>query len=318
MRHYRVFRYIGHLALSFLPVLTFAFEVSAAALTEKDHDLERNGVKLFLHSYIDESKPPIGNILLVHGLTFSSHEFDIDFEDYSLTRWLAGQGYAVWILDIAGYARSGVLENGFQPDSDYAAEDINAAVDYIIKASGQSKIDVLGWSWGTVTGGRFAAKYPEKIRSLVLYAPIVAGLDKVYVTDAFKTEPCKGADEDFQRNESGVIDPAITDDGVVKLFAANCLKYDNHPVPNGGRRDLFVSPNNRLIPTAQIKVPTLLIVGSKDSYVSIDLVKEAASTFPGGAELRVFKDAGHSLYVERPHYKEFRESVFEFITRQPN
>jgi pimeloyl-ACP methyl ester carboxylesterase len=305
---------LASLALFF--VLALPPQLAAQDITAKTLPLERNNVQLFLQSLKAESVPTIGNILLVHGLTFSSHEFDLDFQDYSFARWLAKQGYVVWLLDIAGYARSGEVENGFQPDSDYAAEDINAAVDAIIKESGQTSVDILGWSWGTVTGGRFAAKYPEKVRSLILYAPIVAGLAKVDVADAFKTEPCKGADEDFQRAADGKIDPAITDDGVVKLFDANCLKYDSHPVPNGGRRDLLSSPNTRLIPTAQIKSPTLIIVGSNDGYVSVDLAKEAAASIPEGAELLVFKDGGHALFMEKPNYKAFRQAVLDFASRQ--
>ena len=51
------------------------------------------------------------------------------------------------------------------PNSNYAAEDVAAAARTIIAQSGQKKIDVLGWSWGTVTSGRFAAKHPELVRS---------------------------------------------------------------------------------------------------------------------------------------------------------
>jgi pimeloyl-ACP methyl ester carboxylesterase len=303
--------------LSLLFVLLFSFQAAAAELSVRTHPLERNGVPLFLQSMsADLPSPPLGQMLLVHGLTFSSHEFDLNYKDYSLARWLANRGYVVWMLDIAGYARSGPVQDGFMPDSDYAAEDINAAVDAIIKASGQTSVDVLGWSWGTVTSGRFAAKYPEKVRSLVLYAPIVAGLIHLEVKDPFKSEAWKGADEDFQRGADGKIDPALTEAGVVKLFDANCLQYDSRPVPNGGRRDLLVSPNTRLIPTAKIQAPVLIIVGSKDGYVSVELAKEAAAGIPGGAELLVFKDGGHALFMEKPHYRAFRQAVLDFVTRQ--
>ncbi|GHT02339.1 alpha/beta hydrolase [Synergistales bacterium] len=298
----------------FLFLVCFASNALAADIVTKDFPLERNGVKLFLERYQEPGKEEIGQILLVHGLTFASHEFDLDFKDYSFARYLARNGYSVWLLDIAGYSRSGLVTDGFQPDSDYAAEDINAAVDLIL-AETKTPPDILGWSWGTVTGGRFAAKYPEKVRKLVLYAPIVAGLVHVDVKDAFKTEAWKGADEDFQRNASNVIDNTITDPGVVDLFNKNTEKYDNHPVPNGGRRDLLVSPNNRLIPTAELKVPVLMIVGDKDPYVSVKLVREAAASVPGGAELRIFPGAGHALFMEIPNYVPFREAVLDFLKR---
>ena len=43
---------------------------------------------------------------MIHGVTYSSHEFDINYKDYSLVRFLTGEGYAVWRLDIAGFGQS--------------------------------------------------------------------------------------------------------------------------------------------------------------------------------------------------------------------
>ena len=311
MRRYLTLPY----AIVLLVALLFSSVASAADVSTKVHPLERNGVSLFLQSMqMEPEKATKGQILLVHGLTYSSHEFDMDYKDYSFSRWLAEQGYVVWTLDIAGYARSGEVKDGFMPNSDYAAEDINAAADLIIKTSGQAKIDVLGWSWGTVTTSRFSAKYPEKVRALVLYAPIVAGLGKHDVTDAFKVDAWKGADEDFQRKD-GKIDPEVTDAGIVELFDANTKKYDSRPVPNGGRRDLLVEKDQRLIPTAKLTMPVLIIVGDKDDYVSVDLAKEAAANVPGGAALMVVNGGGHALFMEKPHYQDFRKAVLEFFNK---
>ena len=136
--------------------------------TTAEYYVERGGVKLHLDCTAPEGQQPDKQILLTHGVTYSSHEFDIDYEDYSLVRFLAREGYAVWKLDIAGFGQSGEVADGFLPDSDYAAEDINAAVEKIVSVSGRDKIDLLGWSWGTVTAGRYAAKHPEHINRLVL------------------------------------------------------------------------------------------------------------------------------------------------------
>ncbi|MDR1885737.1 MAG: alpha/beta hydrolase [Synergistaceae bacterium] len=307
-------RFLTQLALVVLLALVSSSAL-AADITAKQFPLERNGVKLFLQRLQEDGSGDEGQILLIHGLTFSSHEFDLDFKDYSFARYLARQGYSVWTLDIAGYARSAEVSDGFMPDSDYAAEDINAAVDLIASESKASAVDLLGWSWGTVTGGRFAAKYPQKVRKLILYAPIVAGLGYSNVANAFVTEAWKGAPDDFQLDKDGKIDPAITDPGVVDLFNENTKKYDSHPVPNGGRRDLLSSPNSRLIPTALIKNPTLLLVGDKDPYVSVKLVYEALKSIPSDAEIQVFRGGGHALFMEIPHYVGFREAVVDFLKR---
>ena len=141
-----------------------------------EYPLERNGIPLHLDCLKVDDSLPENNILMMHGSTYSSHEFDIDYEDYSLVRRLAREGYAVWRLDIAGYGQSGEVGDGLMPDTAYAAEDIRAAMDLIASETGQEKIDLLGWSWGTMTTGLFAGEYPEHLGKLVLYAPILNGL----------------------------------------------------------------------------------------------------------------------------------------------
>jgi pimeloyl-ACP methyl ester carboxylesterase len=274
--------------------------------------LERNGVKLHLVRYqADAGKP----LLMVHGLTYSSHEFDVDYGDYSLARFFAKNGYSVWLLDIAAYGNSGKVANGFKVNSDYAAEDIAAAVKAIAKVSNTAKVDVLGWSWGTVTSGRFAAKYPDSVGKLVLYAPIVAGLANIKVTEPYKKTSWDHAAGDFQVNDDKSINYDIVEPAVAATFLANCWRYDGAGSPNGGRRDLLVDPAKRLIPTASIKAPTLLIVGDKDEYVTTALCEEALRTLPEGSKLTVIKGGAHAVMMEKPYYKEFRKAVLDFLKK---
>jgi pimeloyl-ACP methyl ester carboxylesterase len=289
--------------------------------------LERNGIQLYLERYqTDEGEKEGGEknpILLIHGLTYSSHEFDVNYGDYSLARFLADNGYAVWLLDIAGYGRSR-SENvdGLVPNSDYAVEDIAAAAKLITETSKTATLDVLGWSWGTVTGGRFAAKYPALVNRLVLYAPIVAGLvpeDFVENIDAIveNTPPYNDntwahAAGDFQLNADDSIDYDIVERPVADTFLSNCWRYDGAGSPNGGRVDLTAPVTARLIPTANITAPTLLIVGDKDPYVTVELCKEALGTLTDGT-LKVIEGAAHAMMMEKPYYKDFRESVLAFL-----
>ncbi|MCL2147491.1 MAG: alpha/beta hydrolase, partial [Synergistaceae bacterium] len=183
-----------------------SYAAFASDIVSEVFPLERNGVKLYLERMQPSDDAPSNQILLVHGLTYSSHEFDVNVGDYSFARFLINNGYAVWLLDIAGYGRSEKVPDGFMTNSDSAAEDIAAAAKLIIETSGQGKTDVLGWSWGTVTGGRFAAKYPDMVRKLVLYAPILAGLADIEVTDPYIIPNWAHAASDFQVKEDKTID----------------------------------------------------------------------------------------------------------------
>lgn len=275
--------------------------------------LERNGINLYLAKYETADEAQKKPILFVHGLTYSSHEFDVNYGDYSLARYFATKGYAVWLLDIAGYGNSGEVSDGFAPNSDYAVEDIAAAVQLIVQESGTPKIDILGWSWGTVTGGRFAAKYPDLVNKLVLYAPVVAGLAAdTQVTEPFHANDWQHAADDFQVQADKTIDFTIVEPPVVNTFLSNCWRYDGKGSPNGGRRDLSVAPTERLIPTGDIKAPTLLILGDKDPYVSVDLAEEALGTLEQGT-LKVINGAAHAMMMEKPYYRQFREAILDFL-----
>ncbi|HOO89082.1 MAG TPA: alpha/beta hydrolase, partial [Synergistales bacterium] len=143
---------------------------------------------------------------------------------------------------------------------------------------------------------------------------IVAGLGSYEVADAFHKNTWEHAAGDFQVKADSSIDYEITEPCVVAVFQSNSWRYDGKGSPNGGRRDLLVDGSQRLIPTAAIKAPTLLIVGDKDPYVSVALCEEAKATLTAeGSQLKVIPGASHAMMMEKPFYKEFRETVLEFL-----
>ena len=300
-----------------------ATDVSVSADESKDersytkttYPLSRNGVALHLDRTVAAGTAPEKNILLTHGVTYSSHEFDVDYKDYSLVRFLARQGYAVWTLDIAGFGQSGEVEDGFMPDSDYAAEDIHAAVEKIVSESGIDKTDILGWSWGTVTAGRFAAKYPEHINRLVLYAPILSGIGKYEVTEPFHHNDWEHAADDFQRTAEGGFDYSITEREMIEMFCSSCWHYDKEHSPNGGRRDICVDKTEKLIELSKITVPTLVICGSNDPYLNYELVNTSVNELPNGSELQIIEGGAHVIMYEKPYYKAFQNKLSAFLAK---
>ena len=281
-------------------------------ITREVFPLERDGVKLHLECLKSgrDGEP----LLLVHGMTHSSHEFDVNYKDYSVAGFFARRGFNVWLLDIAGYGQSGEVEDGLTPDTDYAVEDVLAAANLILEHEGRKSLDVFGWSWGAVVAGRFAAENPELVRKLVMYAPLVAGLGDADVDEEFHHNTWISAAEDFQKNKDGSINYSITEPEVVSAYTANCWRYDKDSSPNGGRRDVLVAPSERLIPAEDIEVPALIIAGSKDSYVSPELCREAFRTLKNKASrLEIVDGAGHIMMIEKPYYKTFRQKVLEFL-----
>lgn len=301
-------------AMAVVPAsVSYAAEAVDTAYTYTEYPLEREGVALHLDRIAVADTQPEKSILLVHGLTYSSHEFDIDYKDYSLVRFLARAGYDVWRVDIAGYGRSGEVEDGFMPDSDYAAEDVNAAVELIVSETGLDKIDVLGWSWGTVTSSRFAARYPEHVNKLVLYAPILSGLGAFDVTDDFHYNTWEHAADDFQKGEDGEFDLSITDPVIIEMYCSSCWHYDRDYSPNGGRRDLCVDSSDKLIDLEAIKSQTLVICGDVDPYLNYDLVDSCLDLLPEGSALEVIPGASHAVMLEEPYYHDFQDRVLSYL-----
>ncbi len=281
--------------------------------TCRQYPLERNDIALHLDCLTKDGIQPDRHILLMHGVTYSSHEFDVDYEDYSLVRKLAREGYAVWRLDAAGFGQSGEVEDGFMPDTDYVAEDISAAVQEIVNLTGQDKIDILGWSWGTVTCSRYAQAHSEHINKLVLYAPILTGVGDYEVTEPFHHNTWEHAADDFQRDENGEIDHGIADPVVVELLCSSSWHYDREESPNGGRRDICVSETTELINLSGISVPTLVICGSKDPYLNYDKVNSSLALLPEGSSLEIIEGGSHVVFIEKPYYQDFQKRLLQFL-----
>ena len=282
--------------------------------TYEVYDLKRNGYKLHLDSMKMTGTQPEKNILLIHGVTYSSHEFDVDYEDYSLVRALAREGYMVWRLDITGFGQSDAVTDGFLPDSDYAAEDINATVDKILEVTGEEVIDLLGWSWGTVTVSRYAVKHPDHINKLVLYAPIISGIGEYELKEPFHKNTWEHAAEDFQRDDSGGYDLEIADPVVINILCSNSWRYDGENSPNGGRRDLCVSDSVKLIDFSALKMPTLVIYGDRDPYINFECIDDEAEFLPEGSSVEVIPGASHVAFIEKPYHRDFQERVFRFLS----
>ena len=281
--------------------------------TYNEYPLERNRINLHLDSVAVSGKETNKDILLMHGVTYSSNEFDTDYEDYSLVRCLAKEGYKVWRLDVAGFGRSGEVQDGFMPDTDYAAEDINAAVDTIINTTGHNKIDILGWSWGTTTVSKFASTHSDKIRRIVLYAPILTGIGKSEVNEAFHHNTWEHAADDFQKNADGTFDNSIAEQQVIDIYCSNCWRYDGEYSPNGGRRDICVDSSVDLIDLSKLSNPTLIIYGDSDPYLNCDKINASRGNLPKSSDIHVIHGGSHMIMIEQPYYHEFQETLIHFL-----
>ena len=159
----------------------------------------------------------------------------------------------------------------------------------------------------------FAAENPQKLRRLVLYAPIVSGLGEAEVTEDYHANSWENAASDFQMTADGAYDLSVTEQEVIDTYCSDCWRYDGDRSPNGGRRDLLTDPSERLIDLSAIRTPTLVIYGDADPYLDYDAIASALESLPAGSQRTIIEGASHAAMMEKPYYKEFRRSVSEFL-----
>lgn len=149
-------------------------------LTNEDFMIASNesGISLFVRN-----KRPAGmtsfsaekTVLFVHGTTFPSEStFDLEVGGTSWMDYIARHGYDVYLVDVRGYGQStrpAATPATALGTGAHAIADVGAAVDFIRQRRGVERVNLLGWSLGTITMGRYAATHPEHVHKVVLYAP---------------------------------------------------------------------------------------------------------------------------------------------------
>jgi pimeloyl-ACP methyl ester carboxylesterase len=275
--------------------------------------------------------PPERIVLFVHGATFPSETmFDLDLPGGSWMEHAAKRGFDTYIVDIRGYGRSTRPAAMSQPPADNppfagaddAVRDIAAAVDFILKRRGVSKLNLVGWSMGTTFMGKYASLNPGKVERLVLYAP-------VWHEPSLKAPPYSGAYRTGTReqvrgfNAAGIPKDRLAEisptEWYDKWWQAN-LATDPEgaqrtpPVlraPNGVMRDLneFWAKGKPTYDAAAIRAPTLLVVGEWDVITPPEQGLALFKRLVNAKERRVMvlSEGSHSMGVEKNRLHLIRE-----------
>src|SRR5215510_13914445 len=146
-------------------------------------DASDPGIKLYIRNKRPEEMTEFKSdktLLFVHGASQPAEgTFDLPLEGLSWMDYIARRGWDVYLVDVRGYGASTRPPEMDQPPAsnppiattDAAVSDLKSAVDFIMHRRSLSKINLLGWSWGTVITAAYAADHPDKVERLVLYAP---------------------------------------------------------------------------------------------------------------------------------------------------
>lgn len=250
------------------------------------------GVSLFMRN-----KTPAGmksfsgekTVLFVHGATYPSEtSFDLKVGEQSWMEYIASHGYDVWLVDVRGYGRSSKTAAMSQPananppfaNTEDAARDVATAVAYIQKRRGVTKLNLIGWSWGTTIVALYTTRNNERVNKLVLYAPVwtppTVGNPPAAPTAAYRTVTVDAARQRWYNGVPADKQAALIPAGWFDAWARAILESDpdgaklSPPVlraPNGTLVDILSGwlMGKRLYEAEQIRVPTMLIKAEWDA-----------------------------------------------------
>src|SRR6266403_5194571 len=132
------------------------------------------GIKLYVRNKRPEDMKQFTSektLLFVHGATQPAEEtFDLPLEGLSWMDYIARHGWDVYLVDVRGYGRSTRPAEMSQPAesnppivrTDVAIRDVSSAIDFILQRRGTTKVNLMGWSWGTVILAAYAAEHADK------------------------------------------------------------------------------------------------------------------------------------------------------------
>ncbi len=292
---------------------------------------------------MDPHLPPA---LLIHGATYGASLFDLPMPSYSLMSELSHFGRVVYALDIRGYGNSLNGRIMDSPPKTYppfarlsdAVKDIGAAVAFILERERASILDLIGFSWGTVTAACYAGKNPNLIGRLALYAPLFGDINADWLDriadpgDKNRIDPKIGAyrlitlaDLTQRWNSDLPTDnPSLfRDHGVPEMIFETLAALDPHArsrvpaafrSPTGALVDLVSVFNGRpLYDPRKLTMPTLLVRGADDTTATeADARKLLSAIASPEKEYRVIAPGSHFLCVEKNRVKLYQQ-LDEFL-----
>jgi 3-oxoadipate enol-lactonase len=253
---------------------------------------EINGARIYYESM---GRGPA--VVLIHGGLVDSRMWDAQMRPLS-------KHFRVVRYDIRGYGRSPAPTTEYYPH-----EDLRALLDYL-------KIDkatLVGLSLGGNVAADFALEYPARVARLVLVASGLRG-DKqppdAAASNARKIGATQGPEKFFEAFLDADMLAGVRNRPAARA-AMHAMMVENYKADAYIRAHLPQSPEP---PTAerlaQIKAPTLVVIGSLDGRNLRNIADRLATEIPNARKV-VIPGASHHPPVETP--KEFNRLLLDYL-----
>lgn len=288
------------------------------------------GIELYLRNKrrADVQVRPEAILLYVHGTSQAAEAtFDLALDGLSWMDYVAGHGWDVWLVDLRGYGRSTRPPAMLAPPeanppvctTDEALKDVAAAADFIRRRRGVDAISLMGWSWGTVIVGAYAARHPEAVRRLVLNAPVWLRSPPAHALPplgAYQTWTVEDARANLQTGAPSEKRADLMPDAWFAAWKRAALATDpegarrNPPVvrsPNGAPADsrAYWQAGRPYYDPARITAPTLIVHGEWDGLLPLAMAEAVFAGLTRASSRRLVEigEGTHLLMLERNRHR---------------
>lgn len=297
----------------------------------------RAGMELFLRFLPSASERSARHpVLYIHGATFPSalsiaHRFD----GKSWRDQLNEAGFDVWGLDFYGFGHSDRYPEMDRPAADNAplcvakdaAEQIAAAVRFILGHQGRSKLSLISHSWGAMPACLFAGRHAALVDRIALFAPIYQRAQRRYEQPA--TLPAwrvvtledqwNRFIEDVPANEPPVLSRAHFDEWGQRYLDSDPESRTRDPVgvktPLGPFSDIIKAWHGQLAyDPSELRCPVAILRGEWDGLIQDDDARRLFDALKHASAKRDIKigRGTHLMHLEAMRTALWRESV-EFL-----
>lgn len=354
------FVFVGHITLGiFISIIGLILVAIIARITVANRIRRRHAITApggieeevvlsvgGIDQYLNIRGEDIGNpvILFLHGgpggtMTSVLHAYQYPWEkEYTVVNWdqrIAGKTYFL--------NKKNAQQLASQLSVDLMLDDLHEIVLYLSERFGQQKIIMMGHSWGSVLGSRFALQYPELIQAFVGVGQtvhITDGMLKMaeYVRSLAETKHndahLAAIDDIVTRIKDSAVIPNteamelyqiaqsyMTVDMNTAVFMKALLTspyYSLKELTYYGKQEQLTKPLLSYLLSCNLydygihyKVPIIFLLGEKDWHNRITAEAYFNDVIAPYKKFILVKDAGHVAMLDQPErfYSEFSSAL---------
>jgi non-heme chloroperoxidase len=225
--------------------------------------------------------PP--ELVFVHGWAGSGIYYDETIAALDLDQVRATS------LDLSGHGDSPA------GDGDWTLDRIDGEILAVLDTIGAKRFVLLGYSMGGKFVQHFALRHPDRVEGLILVAGTQASA-MVIPDDVLEDWYARAGDAVALRD---LVLPFLTgpvEDAALDRFAREAARASLPALRGTMRATLDNDFSSELV---SLDVPTLVVAGGRDEFMTMDLLRDEITAKIKGARMVVL-DCGHEIPLERP------------------